>query len=266
MPHPHMSNYLPLGIRHILEQTGWTPHEIGVYSVLLEKGAMSLSTISLEANIGVSSTQYTLKGLHEKKMVKKFLMNSKPRWKACDIDALRKWVKGYAQQFEKNEDAVQHFIDQYDFNPTGNTASVEYFEGSKAVQKSLLKIGKRCKSGEILVVMSFAAGADTDQIGFLMQEYDTLRENHSVRAKVLVCGNNAKINANGLHEIRTIRSNNFFRRQSANEDSVIHIADDAVCTIHFAEGGPYSFIMEHPPMAAMLRGMFLCLWDGEDGG
>lgn len=261
-----MSNYLPLGIRHILEQTGWTPHEIGVYSILLEKGAMNLSTIAFEANIGVSSVQYTLRGLHEKKMVKKFLMNSKPRWKACDIDALRKWVKGYSRQFENNEATVQHFIDQYDFNPTGNTANVEFFEGSKAVQKSLLKIGGLCRSGEMLVVMSFTAGADPEKIGFLIQEYASLRENRSVRVKILVCGDGAEIDSNGLHEVRAIRSNSFFQKQSANVDSVIHIADDAVCTVHFAEGGPCSFIMENAPMASVLRGMFMSLWDGGRGG
>lgn len=254
-----MSNFLPLGIRHILEQTEWVPHEISVYSVLIEKGAMDLTRISLEANIGVSSVQYALRRLHAKKMVKKFLTNSKPRWKANDIDRLRQWIKGYVQQFQRHEDAAQHFIDQYDFSPDGDTAHVEFYEGIKAVQQSLRKIGEHCDSKEVLAIVSLEYDAHPELIQFMQNEYAYLRTKKGIRVKMLVAGSRNE-SCNAVCDVQHLIQ---FIAPCTNV--VIHIVDDDLYIVHLAEQGPCAFTINHQPMAAILRLMFQCLWTNKDG-
>ena len=237
-----MSNFLPLAIRHILGQTEWNPHEITVYSTLLEKGAMDLSRIALETNIGTSSVQYALKRLHARHMVTKFLMNSKPRWKAKELDALRRWFKGQTQQFRMNEEAVQHFIDQYDFNPNTCTPTVEFREGMKAVKKSLQGIGERSVSKEMLVIALFDEEMNAELLQFMRQEYAFLRTNTGIEIKMLTATHMRKA-----------------MQLSDSAKAVLHIIDDMVYVMHFDKGDPSSVLMEYPQMAAVLRGMFQCL-------
>jgi sugar-specific transcriptional regulator TrmB len=252
-----MSNFLPLGIRHMLEQTDWNPHEIIVYSTLLEKGAMDLSRIALETNIGTSSVQYALKKLHERQMVTKFMMNSKPRWKAKELDALRRWFKGRTQQFRMNEEAVQHFIDQYDFHPDGSTPSVEFHEGMKAVKRSLEEIGNRCSSNKILAVALLHKEMNTELLQFMQNGYaDGYAKGMDIR--VLAAGDVAIVGHNicRVHEgeLRTAM------QLSEGTNVLLVIADNTVFTMHCDEKGMSSIMMEYPQMAVMLRGMFECLW------
>lgn len=227
-----MSNFLPLYVRHILTETDWSTHEITVYSALLEKGAMDLSRVSLETNIGTSSVQYALKKLHERQMVTKFLWNGKPKWKAKDIDALRRWFKGQTQQLQVNEEAVGRFIDQYDFRPDGSIPCVEIHEGLKAVRKALEDLAGRASATTVLVI---AQGAP-----LLEEAYAALR-GKGIGVTVLPMG-------------------------EGEERAALHVVGDAVFAVHAEGAGPVALSFEYPQMAGLLRGMFQCLWSASGNG
>lgn len=252
-----MSNFLPLGIRHMLEQTDWNPHEIVVYSTLLEKGAMDLSRIALETNIGTSSVQYALKRLHARQMVTKFMMNSKPRWKAKELDALRRWFKGHTQQFQMHEEAVQHFIDQYDFHPEGSTPSVEFHEGMRAVKKSFEEIGNRCVSNRILAVAVLHEGMNAELLQFMQDGYNSGLAK-GMEIKTLLAGDVA-LSGHGICRINEDRLREAMQLPEET-NIVLVIGDNTVCTMHCDQKGMSSILMEYPQMAVMLRGMFESLW------
>lgn len=249
-----MSNFLPLGIRRMLEQTDWNPHEIIVYSTLLEKGAMDLSRIALETNIGTSSVQYALKRLHERQMVTKFLMNAKPRWKAKELEALRRWFKGHTQQFQMNEEAVQHFINQYDFHPDAFTPNVEFHEGIKAIKRSLEELGKRCFSNEIVAIALLHKGMNAELLKFMQDGYASGRaQGMNIRilsAGDVAIGSHGRISEGRLREAMRLTT----------ENVVLVIVDNTVFTMHCDQKGMSSIMMEYPQMAAMMRGIFECLW------
>lgn len=241
----------------MLEQTDWNPHEIIVYSTLLEKGAMDLSRIALETNIGTSSVQYALRKLHERQMVTKFMMNSKPRWKAKELDALRRWFKGRTQQFRLNEEAVQHFIDQYDFHPDGSTPSVEFHEGMRAVKRSLEEIGKRCASNKILAIALLRKGMNTELLQFMRDGHVSgLAKGMDIR--ILAAGDVA-LAGRGICRIHEAQLREAMQLPE-DTNVLLVIADNTVFTMHCDQKGMSSTMMEYPQMAVMLRGVFECLW------
>ena len=253
-----MNNHLPLCIRHILEQTGWTQHEVSVYSSLLEKGAMDLSRISTETNIGVSSVQYALRKIHSRKMVKKCIVNRKPRWKAQGVHAMYNWLIEYSEQFRRNEETVQDFISQYDFDCGEITANVEFFEGTKAVQASLTNLRKKCLSTEVFVVISLERDADSELVAFMQKEHIALRSNKDVTVKKLVSGDSRKM---GKGSRSMTNTPHLFQGMLDCANAVLHITGKTVHLTRFTKGASCAFIIEYEPMAILLRDMFQCLWD-----
>jgi sugar-specific transcriptional regulator TrmB len=255
-----MSNFLPLVVRHILELMAWSSHEINVYSVLLEKGSMTLSRVAFETNLGTSSVQYALKKLHGRKMVTKFLLNSQPRWKAKELDALRKWFKGQSHQFHMNEVAIQQFIDQYDFHPDGSTPSVEFHEGMKAVKKSLEEIGNRCTSNKILAISLLHKGMNAELLEFIQNGYATgLAKGMDIR--ILAAGD--AMTGRSIRRFDEVRLREAMQL-SDNTNALLVVADDTVYAMHCDKKGMSSTMMEYPQMAGILRGMFECLWDANN--
>lgn len=252
-----MSNFLPLVVRHILELTSWSPHEITVYSLLLEKGSMNLSRIAFESNLGTSSVQYALKKLHGRKMVTKFMLNAQPRWKAKELDALRKWFKGQSQQFYMNEIAIQQFINQYDFHPDGSTPNVEFHEGVKAVKRSLDEIGKKCLSNKVLAISLLRKGMNADLLQFMQNGY-TAALARGLDIRILAAGDG--ITGRGIRYIDETCMRAAMQLPD-DTNALMVIFDNTVYAMHCDGTGTCSTMMEYPQMAGVLRGVFEYMWN-----
>ena len=255
-----MSNFLPLGIRSLLEKTEWNPHEIVVYSALLEKGAMDLSRIAHETNIATSSVQYALGQLRERQLVTKFLMNGKPRWKAKAVQALLRWFKGHTQQFMMQEEAVRHFIDQYDFNPAVTTPIVEFREGMKSMKRALQEIAESCASKKMLVVALLHKELNAELLQYLQEACASLRA-REVDVRMLVAGD-AMITGADTCRLEAERMRDALHLSSGTS-TILLLVDDTVYAMHCDQQGPCSALMRYPQLANLLRGMFECLWLGD---
>ena len=72
-------------------------------------------------------------------MINKTMINDKPVYTISNIDALQKWTKGFAKQFEHYENQMQNFIHQYDFNPQIFASKVRFLKGTKEYNNHIVK-------------------------------------------------------------------------------------------------------------------------------
>ena len=255
-----MSNFLPLQIRNILERTGWTDNETLVYSALLEKGSMDLTTISHETSIAISSLQYVLKKLISKKMIRKSLRNGKPLYAAANPEMLRKWTKGYVKQFLHFEETMQNFIDQYDFSPQVFTSKVRFYEGQKGIKKSYRQMVKECSSGEIVSVYSMT-DLEHEALGtFYRDEYIPARLEKGITMRVIA------VDTETAREFQT--KDKEHGRQTLlvpaellpTHGCEINVYNDCVHSVSKGATEPYGMIIHDKNLAAMQRALFESMW------
>jgi len=260
-----MSNYIPLGIRKILSKTGWTDNEVGVYSVLLEKGAMDLTTISHETGVSLSTLQYSVKQLLAKKMLSKSLINNKPFYSVSNVEQLKKWMKGFVKQFKDYGDSVNQFVDQYDFNPKVFTSKVKFYEGYKGVKQSYRDMLKECDDGEIVAFFSVVEEIGKDLQDFFVEEYvkERVKKNIKIKNIALESPKALTYKQNDSKELRQTKliSNKFF--PAINTE--INLYGDFMHCMSFDEKGAFALIIEDHQLVAIIRAIFGLLWQKAEG-
>ena len=252
-----MSNYLPLGIRNILQKTGWTENEISVYSTLIERGPMDLTTISRETNMGISTIQYVLKKLISKKMLSKTTVNGKPTYAVSDVDKLRKWAKGYVKQFEHFEDTVRKFIDQYSCNPTSFTSSkIRFYEGGSGVKQSYRDMAEECDQTEMVGFHSPRENKLDDSIA---QEYRSSLEKKGIKTR------NIALNSNALESIcdecTILESMPLSEKENQKCNTEISISGGHFHCSKWNGKEGFALIIQVPYVSSILRAAFEMAWN-----
>lgn len=224
-----MSNYLPFAVRNVLIKTGWSQNELIVYSLLLEKGGMTISEMSKSLGISISTLQHTLKTLTIKKMVERCHLNHKPVYVASGIGQLKKWVNMLSKEASRFNGLVGKFVNQYDFDPATFTPKANFFEGTKNVQKSYQEF------------LETLVPEDLMQID---------------------CGRNNILKKIDRHkeQRRSITKDLF----NPDEEMQISIADYAVHYLNTNQNGDFSVTIEDPGLAKFLRSIFGVLWKLSD--
>ena len=260
-----MSNFLPLGIRNILEKTDWSENEILVYSALLEKGAMDLSTISQETGLAISTVQYSIKQLLGKKMLSKTIVNEKPNYLVSDIEKLKKWIKGFTKQFDHYTENVEKFVEQYDFNPQMTTSKVRFYEGYRGVKQAYKQMLKDCKDDEICAFFSVVEDIGKDLQDFFVKEYVTERVKKGIRMKNIAMESPKALSyqKNDDKELRQTKliSKEFF--PAINTE--INLFDDYMHCMSFDEKGAFALIIQDDKLVAILKAIFVLLWTKKEG-
>ena len=259
-----MSNFLPLGVRSVLSKTGWTENEVAIYSTLLSKGAMDLSTLSHETSIGVSTIQYSLKQLIVKKMVQKTLLNNKPLYAISDIESLRKWLKGYLKQFTVYEETIQKFVDQYDFNPKIFLSKARFFEGYRGVKQSYRTMLKECRGNEIMGFFSVIENVGKELQDFFVQEYvpDRVQKGIFIKNIALESPKAIAYQRNDNEELRQTKliSKEFFPMINTE----INLYDDCLHCMSFNSKTAFALIIQDEAIVSILRAIFKLLWMHRD--
>ncbi len=255
-----MSNYLPLSVRKVLHETGWLDNEIVVYSSLLEKGAMDLTTISQETGIGISTIQYAIKQLLAKKMLAKTMTNGKPRYTVSDIDSLKKWVQDYIGQFQKYQSAIDLFVDQYDFDPKTFTSKVRFYEGYKGVKQSYRQMLKDCEDKEICAFFSVIEDVGEELQNFFVDEYVPKRAEMGINIKNIALDSpkTSMYQLNGkkfLSEIKVISREHF---PALNTE--LNIYGDYIHFMSFDNHTAFAVIINDPQLSLILKSVFSILW------
>ena len=255
-----MGNFLPLGVRTILAKTGWTENEIVVYSTLLSRGAMDLSTLSHETSTGISTIQYALKTLITKKMVQKMLLNNKPIYSITDLVNLRKWLKGYLKQYLAFEDTIQKFIDQYDFNSQMFFSRVRFFEGYRGVKQSYRTMLKECKNKEILGFFAVIEEAGKELQNFLVQEYIPGRVKRGILIKDIALESPRALEyyKNDAVELRETKIVSKALFPTINLE--LNLYDDCLHCMSYNDKSAFALIIEDPSLVGDLKVLFYAIW------
>ncbi len=258
-----MSNSLPLIVRHALANTGWGESEITVYSILIEKGKMGITSLSEATSIPVSSLQHTLKKLLAKRMIQKKTINSKPVYIAKGPKELHQWMNDYAKQAQYFESAVGKFVEQYDFHPDVHTPKVQQFEGKKGVVDSYRKVLKLCKTNEIHSFFSTPPYVDPELKEFLVSEYIEGRKELGIHNKnIAVKGDIAKEYSQNpqryLSETQLIQIDPNTLRDLSNTE--INVFDNHVHYMTFDQSKSFGLIIEDRILSSLLQLLFHLLW------
>lgn len=262
-----MSNYLPLAIRKILENTGWTLNEIAVYSALLQKGGMDLTTVSYETGIAISTLQGVIKSLLLKKMINKTMINDKPVYTISNIDALQKWTKGFAKQFEHYENQMQNFIHQYDFNPQIFASKVRFYEGHKGVQQSYRQMVKDCSEKKITEMVGFFSvieevGVELQQ--FFLNEYVPSRVKNGIHIRNIAM-ESPKSNTYQKNDARDLRQTKLISKEYFPAlNTEINLYDDYIHCMSFDEKSAFALILKDKQLVSILKAMFELLWKKDE--
>lgn len=249
-----MSQLLPLGIRHILQQTGWTAHEVTVYSTLLEQGAMDLKHIAHTTSVQKSSIQYAIKQLHQRKVIRKFLINGVPHWKVHDVTALRRWISIHTEQFQEYEAAVQSFIDQYDGNSDKYAGHVECHEGTNAVKRALLALGRAAQTKEMFAVLLVDREEHEGCIALLQQLYIKLKTDHRITVKVLAATDESL-------ELPIAKIKPLPKKGSDTQTIAMHIIGSTVQVMQVQNQKLSAITIDEHATASMMHFLFRTLWE-----
>ena len=260
-----MSNFLPLGIRNILEKTDWSENEILVYSILLEKGAMDLTSIAQETGLATSTVQAPVKSLLTKKMLSRSLVNSKPVYSASDVNKLKKWIKGIMKQFEGYDNTISKFIEQYDFNPLLVTAKVRFYEGYKGVKQSYRQMLEECTDKD--VIKSFFSSVE--EVGvelhdFFLKEYLPKRVEQGIWSKNIALKSKTSLDYKNnkqkyLSEVKIFAKNEF-----PQINTEINIYKDFIHCMSFTDKNAFAIIVQDSNMSLMLESIFKILWNSKE--
>jgi len=259
-----MPNYLPLGIRKILKDTGWLENEINVYSALLERGEMDLTTIAQETGIGISTIQYTLKQLLYKKMLNKKIINNKPHYLVSTVDTLKVWVKNYITQFVQYESSVESFINQYEFTPKTFTSKVRFYEGYRGVKQSYRQMLIDCPNKEMCAIFSVIEEIGVELQDFFVNEYVKKRAEMGIfmRNIALASPKVAMYQVNDkthLSETKAISRKHFFAYNTE-----LNIYGDYVHFMSFDDNTAFALIINDPQLNRILQSIFNLLWQQID--
>lgn len=255
-----MSNYLPLIVRNILVKTGWNENEIAVYSALLEKGAMSLTDLSQEVSLPISTLQYVIKKLLVKKVVAKTLVNDKPFYRISDISQLQKWIKGCLKEYENFDETINKFINQYDFNPEIYTPKVRFYEGVKGVKQSYKQVLNECPDKEIKAIFSVIEEVSPELQKFLKEDYLQQRVKKRIHSQNIALHSPTgldyqKHDQQNLSETRLIK-NEFFPKTNTE----INLYDDCLHCMSFNKNTAFALIVKDESLSAVLQSIFKTLW------
>lgn len=259
-----MSNYLPLIVRKILLETGWNENELAVYSALLEKGAMSLTDLSHETSIPISTLQYVLKKLSLKKMISKTMMNEKPLYTVSNVDQLKKWMKGYLKKFEQFQDTIDKFIDQYDFNPELYTPKIRFYEGTKGVKQSYRQMLRECPDKEIFATFAVIEEIEPELQKFFVEEYVPARVKRKIKIKNIALRSPKSLvyQKNDAKNLSTTKlvSKEYFPLLNTE----INLYGNFMHCMSFNEKGAFAMILKDKDMVLLLRGLFSMAWTSAD--
>jgi len=256
-----MSNYLPLGIRTILLRTGWTENETAVYSTLLEKGVMSLTTLSQETAIGTSTVQYALKQLLYKKMLTKTLVNNKPTYAASNIAQLRKWAKGFAQQFKDYELTMMEFIEQYDFHPQIFISSMKFYEGLAGVKQSYRDMLKKCnKETPIKCIFACSSEFPNDLKDFFTKEHTPKRIKKEIDISHIIFQNVKDEDLFYLKENKFEKKKILYTDEAGEINTEINVYRNYIHFMSCDKKSGFGFIIKDPQLACFFKIIFSFLW------
>lgn len=254
-----MPNHLPLAIRKILRETGWLENEIVIYSELLEKGAMDLTTISHETGIGISTIQYAIKQLLAKKMLTKTMTNSKPFYSVSNIDGLKKWVSSYVNHFKQYQETVNEFVDQHDFDPKTYTSKIRFYEGYQGVKQSYRQMLKDCDEKEIYAFFSVIEDIGLEMQTFFQNEYVPRRAEMGIKIKNIalesMSANDIVSSKKLLSETKTVS-----RRLFPALNTELNIYGDYIHCMSFDHDTAFAIIINDRQLALILKSIFNILW------
>jgi guanidinoacetate N-methyltransferase len=255
-----MPNYLSLAIRTILSKTGWTNNELGVFSALLEKGAMSLTEISNASSVGTSSVQDALKKLSMKKMVTKTLVNDRPVYNVTNIRNLVGWVKSFTKQYKAYESTIHDFVEAYDFSPNLTTPKIRIYEGHKGVMQSYRQMLSECREKEILAIFSVVEDVGEELQTFFDEEYVPQRVEKKIKMRnITIEGATSTLyklkDAEALRETKIVDGELF---PSLNTE--INFYDDSMHCMSFDESGAFAIIIKDEKMTQVLKSFFNLIW------
>lgn len=255
-----MSNYLPLSVRKILQETGWLENEIAVYASLLDKGAMDLTTISQETSIGISTIQYAIKQLLAKKVITKTMINAKPRYAVSDVGNLKKWVSNYIGHFKQYQETVNEFVEQYDFDPKTFTSKIRFYEGYRGVKQSYRQMLKDCDESKIFAFFSVVEEVGKDLQDFFNQEYTPKRAEAGISIQNIVLDRDKSSNHPILDKASLSESRIIAQEFLPDLNTELNIYGDYVHCMSFDQRSAFAIIINDRQLAMILKTVFSLLW------
>lgn len=222
---------------------------------------MNITSIAHETSISISTLQYGIKKLLQKKMIIKTLLNEKPLYSAGDINQLNSWMRAQKKKLNRQSKAIEFFVEQYDFNPQLITPKIRVFEGYSGVKESYAIMLNECgKSIDAIFSANESIGAELQS--FFDSEYVPTRVKKKIQMRNLAVEGSTsteyiKRDNQDLRETRTV-SKSIFPKINAE----INIYKKSVHCMSFDNKSALAIIVNDASMASILSGVFELVWRG----